>query len=646
MPASDIIIKGAREHNLRDVDLVLPRNKLICLTGVSGSGKSSLAFDTLYAEGQRRYVESLSTFARQFLGQMPKPDVDHISGLSPSISIAQKSAGTNPRSTVGTITEIYDFLRVLLARVGQGRCPRCRRPITAQTREQIIARIQSLPAKTKFSVLAPVVRQQKGEFRDLCEDLLKQGFVRARVDGQVVQLTDQLSLDRQMRHDIEVVVDRLTIGPNIRVRLAEAVELALKVGLGNLIVASEGEAEEPASPKRGKTKRRAANPSDLVLSADYACNECGVSFQPPSPQLFSFNSPQGMCYECDGLGQMFSFDPKKLVTAPKKSIAQGCIELVGPWKELSRWKRHVYKGVADTMERKLKLAPGALTDTPWQQLSDKYQHLWLWGTGDEHITYTWRAGRNSQKYGGTFDGIIPELLDKYRGAKSKSLIAKLEKFMNVIRCPDCQGERLNPQARSTTITTAHADFAEQPQRTLPEICSLPIDEAQRFFAELELDETSARIAAEVLKEIRGRLGFLTNVGLDYLSLDRTAPTLSGGETQRIRLAGQIGCGLVGVLYILDEPSIGLHPRDNDRLLATLERLRDQGNTVVVVEHDEDTMRAADQILDFGPGPGVRGGELVAVGDCRANRQDEKRSVTGAYLSGKRVKLKYQPRDVD
>ena len=635
MPASDIIIKGAREHNLRDVDLVLPRNKLICLTGVSGSGKSSLAFDTLYAEGQRRYVESLSTFARQFLGQMPKPDVDHISGLSPSISIAQKSAGNNPRSTVGTITEIYDFLRVLYARVGQGRCPQCDLPITAQTREQIIARIQALPAKTKFSVLAPIVRQQKGEFRDLCEDLLKQGFVRARVDGAVVQLTDDLALDRQMRHDIEVVVDRLVNGPNIRSRLAETVELALKVGQGNLIVSTENEdGPTSAPPKKTKTKRGAPQAGDLVLSADYACNACGISFQPPSPQLFSFNSPQGMCYECDGLGEMFSFDPDKLVTEPERSLAKGCVELVGPWKDLGRWKRHIYKGVAETMERKLELAAGTLAETPWQELSEEHQHLWLWGTGEEHITFTWRGGKNSQKYGGTFDGIIPELLDKYRAAKSKSLIAKLEKFMNVIRCPDCNGERLNPQARSTVITTAHAAFAENPDLTLPEVCGLPIDEAEQFFAKLVLDDTSTQIAAEVLKEIRGRLGFLTNVGLDYLSLDRTAPTLSGGETQRIRLAGQIGCGLVGVLYILDEPSIGLHPRDNDRLLHTLERLRDQGNTVVVVEHDEDTMRAADHIIDFGPGPGVRGGEVVAEGTAEEIAR-KTRSVTGAYLKGKR-----------
>ncbi len=638
VPASDIIIKGAREHNLRDVSLRLPRNKLICLTGVSGSGKSSLAFDTLYAEGQRRYVESLSTFARQFLGQMPKPDVDHISGLSPSISISQKSSGNNPRSTVGTITEIYDFLRVLYARVGRGHCYQCGRVITAQSREAILARILTLPTKTKFSVLAPIVRQQKGEFRDLFEDLVKQGYVRARVDGEVHQLSSVPALDRQMKHDIEVVIDRLTAGPSIRGRLAEAVELALKVGKGNLIVAPEHDSAEGAaadtSTDKKKRTRSGARPGDITLSADYACNHCGLSFEPPSPQLFSFNSPQGMCYECDGLGTMFSFDPEKLITDPAKSLSQGCIELIGPWKDLGRWKRHIYKGVAETMQRKLGLVSGTLTDTPWEEMPEEHRYLWLWGTGDEHITYTWRAGKSGQKYGGTFDGLIPELLEKYRGAKSKSLIAKLEQFMNVIGCPDCHGQRLNRQARAVTLTTTHPAFADQPERSLPEVCRLPVAEAEEFFSELTLDDTQQRIAGEALKEIRGRLGFLTNVGLDYLSLDRTAPTLSGGESQRIRLAGQIGCGLVGVLYILDEPSIGLHPRDNDRLLATLERLRDQGNTVVVVEHDEDTMHAADHIIDFGPGPGVRGGEVVGEGTA-ADIAKKKRSVTGAYLAGKR-----------
>ncbi|MEM8864620.1 MAG: excinuclease ABC subunit UvrA, partial [Planctomycetota bacterium] len=651
MPASDIVIKGAREHNLRDVSLVLPRNKLICLTGVSGSGKSSLAFDTLYAEGQRRYVESLSTFARQFLGQMPKPDVDHISGLSPSISISQKSSGNNPRSTVGTITEIYDFLRVLYARVGQGHCPNCGKPITAQSREQIIGRILALPAKSKFLVLAPVVKQQKGEHRDLFEDLQKRGFVRARVDGTVVRLADDPSLDRQLRHDIEVVVDRLTLGPSIRSRLSEAVDTALQVGKGSLIIATEeggdsaaaavapdGDAAAGAAetPKRGKAKRRrvGTRPGDLVLSADFACTDCGISFDPPTHQLFSFNSPQGMCLSCDGLGEFYSFDPEKLVEDPSKSFSGGCLALVDKWKDLGRWKRHIFKGVADTMERKLELAEGTLLETPWQELAEQHQNLWLWGTSDEHITFTWRAGKSSQKYGGTFDGVIPELLEKYRTTQSSIQLRKLEQYMRVIDCPDCHGARLNPQARAVTLTTASTTASEKPTLSLPELCQLPVAEAADFFSELVLTDAQQFITGELLKEIRGRLGFLTGVGLEYLSLDRTAPTLSGGESQRIRLAGQVGCGLVGVLYILDEPSIGLHPRDNDRLLETLHQLRDLGNTVVVVEHDEDTMRAADHLIDFGPGPGVRGGYLVAEGSA-AEIQKAKESQTGAFLSGKR-----------
>ncbi|MDH3719133.1 MAG: excinuclease ABC subunit A, partial [Planctomycetota bacterium] len=637
MPASDLVIKGAREHNLRSVDVVLPRNQLICLTGVSGSGKSSLAFDTVYAEGQRRYVESLSSFARQFLGQMPKPQVDVIEGLSPTISISQKTSGRNPRSTVGTITEIYDYLRVLYARVGQGYCPQCDRPITAQTREQIIGRIMALEAGTNFSVLAPVIRGQKGEYRDLFAALLKQGFVRARVDGTIVSLTDDLSLDRQMRHNIEVVVDRLVAGPDIRARLSEAVESALRIGDGNLIIGVQDGAGQPAPQHpppadaaavdtggakrvgRKATRRRVKRSTvagDIALSSRYACTHCETSFEPLTPQLFSFNSPQGMCFECDGLGEFFSFDPGLLVPDPSRNFQQGCIELIGKWRLLGRWKRHIYQGIADTIERIRDLEPGTMLETAWEELDPQLQALWLWGTGDQHITFTWRNGPQGSKYGGKFDGIIPELLSKYRNSHSKPQIRQLEKFMNEIRCPDCDGRRLNPQARSVRIETAHPAFADHAARSLPEVCDLPVSDAVNFFSELRLDDTRATIAAEVLKEIRGRLGFLMNVGLDYLSLGRTAPTLSGGESQRIRLAGQIGCGLVGVLYILDEPSIGLHPRDNNRLLDTLTRLRDAGNTVVVVEHDEDTMRAADHIVDFGPGPGVRGGEVVARGELK------------------------------
>ena len=648
MPA-DITIKGAREHNLRDIELSLPRNQLICLTGVSGSGKSSLAFDTLYAEGQRRYVESLSSFARQFLGQMPKPDVDYIGGLSPSISISQKSSGQNPRSTVGTITEIYDYLRVLFARTGQGHCPKCSRPITAQTREQIIGRIDELEPGARFVVLAPLIKAQKGEYRDLFVDLMKQGFARARVDGRIVTLDEDLHLARQMRHTIEVVIDRLVAGQS-RARLAEAVELALKMGQGNLIVevdaarvevASKEKGEPaPTSPKRKRGKTVTAKSqsndrttTDLQLSAHYACTHCGISFEPPSPQLFSFNSPQGMCTTCDGLGELYDFDPHLLVPDDSLSFKQGCFELIGAWRDMGRWRRHIYQGVADTVGRKHGLPKGTMIETPWRDLHDDLKKLWLYGTDDLHITYTWRQGAAGHKYGGQFEGIVPTLLDKHRNSQSKMQLRQLEKYMHVMPCEDCAGQRLNSQARNVTITTAHPKFAQQPERSLPEVCALPVGDAIDFFSELKFDARRRLIATEVLKEIRGRLGFLSNVGLDYLALDRTAPTLSGGESQRIRLAGQIGCGLVGVLYILDEPSIGLHARDNDRLLDTLTQLRDLGNTVVVVEHDEDTMRAADHIIDFGPGPGVRGGEVVATGDARAIERAP-RSLTGRYLAGK------------
>ena len=660
MPASDILIRGAREHNLRDVDLVLPHDRLICFTGVSGSGKSSLAFDTLYAEGQRRYVQSLSSFARQFLGQMPKPDVDLISGLNPAISISQKTGGQSPRSTVGTITEIYDYLRLLYARVGTGNCPQCGRPITAQTREQIIARILALPPGTRFFLLAPLIRGQKGEYRDLFVDLLKQGFIRARVDGRVARLSDDLRLDRQMRHNIEVVIDRLVAGPKIRPRLAEAVELALRLGDGNLVVAVE---EEETKGEGGKEKgegdfgklsragRRKAEsgtadaegapssalplpPSDILLSAHYACTHCNLSFEPPSPQLFSFNSPQGMCLDCSGLGHIYTFDPERLIPDSTRSFQQGCIELVGSWRGMGRWRRHIFRGVAELLERKHGLPTGTVLETAWEELDRKVQNALLWGTGDEHVTFTWRSGPSGYKWGGKFEGIIPKLLSQYRTTKSRPQRRQLEKYMCILGCSGCHGSRLNPQARAFTVTSRQPKFRDRPQRTLPEVCALAVSDAAEFFGALELDATGQQIAAEVLKEIRGRLQFLTNVGLEYLSLERTAPTLSGGEMQRIRLASQIGSGLVGVLYILDEPSIGLHQRDNDRLLETLARLRDQGNTVIVVEHDEDTMRAADHIVDFGPGPGVRGGHVVAAGSVDQLIAQPK-SLTGQYLSGRR-----------
>jgi excinuclease ABC subunit A len=663
MPASDIVVKGAREHNLQDVDLVLPRNQLICLTGVSGSGKSSLAFDTLYAEGQRRYVESLSSFARHFLGQMPKPDVDLIAGLSPSISISQKSTGNNPRSTVGTITEIYDYLRVLYARVGQGFCTQCNQPITAQTQDAIIARILNLPPKTKYNILAPIIRGQKGEHRDLFEDLVKQGFMRARVDGEIVALNRELGLDRTRRHTVEIVVDRLVAKPDMRGRVADSVELALKLGKGNLIVAIEEESstskasELPVAPgpagdgevdedtqddsaattKRKKGARRsksaAASGLDQVFSLEYSCGNCGISFDPPTPQMFSFNSPQGMCETCDGLGELYTFDRDLLVPDPRKSFRDGAVEIIGDWKEIGRWRRHIYSGVAETYERLHELPEGTLLDTPWKDLPEKLQDVWLYGTGDLHITYTWRGGSSPMKYGGEYTGIVEDLDGRYRGAKSAAKIRQLESYMSNILCPDCKGQRLGVQGRHIKIETAADDFSKKPLLTLPELCQLSIDQAADFFSDVRLDPTRAIIAEEALKEIRNRLGFLLNVGLNYLTLNRSAPTLSGGESQRIRLAGQIGSGLVGVLYILDEPSIGLHPRDNDRLLSTLEHLRDMGNTVLVVEHDEDTMWAADHIVDFGPGPGVRGGRIVAEGTPEQVIKSRE-SVTGAYLSRK------------
>ncbi|MGH7135117.1 MAG: excinuclease ABC subunit UvrA, partial [Pirellulales bacterium] len=473
-----------------------------------------------------------------------------------------------------TITEIYDYLRVLYARTGQGHCPKCRRPITAQTRDQIIDRIGTLPAGTKFLVLAPVIKAQKGEYRDLFEDLLKQGFVRARVDGTVVALSDDLRLDRQMRHNIEVVIDRLEGGPGLRPRLAEAVELALRVGKGNLMVAVEGgsTASRPApmeeageeqadqqsddQPRAGR-KRARQKSDDLHFSADYACTECGISFEPPSPQLFSFNSPQGMCLACDGLGETYSFAPELLIPDEKLSFKQGAMELIGPWNDLGRWKRHIYDGVAETIERNHGLEPGTLLDTPWNKLDPALIRLLLWGTGDLHITYTWKHGAGVHKYGGNYDGIIPDLVSRYRNTKSGMQRRQLEKYMRVIGCVACGGARLSEQARAVTLTSRHPRFAGL-AKSLPQVCSLAVSDAVDFFGELDLDATRQLIAAEVLKEIRGRLGFLTNVGLNYLTLDRTAPTLSGGESQRIRLAGQSGCGLVGVLYILDEPSIGLH----------------------------------------------------------------------------------------
>lgn len=598
-PQETIEIRGAREHNLREISLTLPKGKLIVFTGVSGSGKSSLAFDTLYAEGQRRYIESLSSYARQFMGQLRKPDVDYLGGLAPSISIEQKTGGANPRSTVGTITEVHDYLRVLFARVGHGHCPRCDQPIEAQSREHILGKLLTYPAGTRLLLLAPVVRNQKGEFKDFFADMTRRGFVRARVDGQVVRLTDQIGLDRQMRHNIEIVVDRITIDSKVRPRLAEAVEQALALSDGAVIACPEEGGEE------------------LLLSSKYACLKCNLSFDPLSPQLFSFNSPQGMCPACDGLGRQHTFDPDLVVPDPSLSIRQGAVALIGPFHEMGRWRRHIYEGVA--------AASGFSLDEPWQELPAAGRSAILYGTGDRHIPFVWRSRGRVHHHGGTWDGIIPQVLAKYRKTNSPMHRAMYEKYMRVLECSECSGARLNPQARHVRVAG----------KTIIDVEAMPVEQAVAYLdhdVPAALSEVEKVIAGEVVKEIRTRLGFLLNVGLNYLSIDRPATTLSGGEAQRIRLAGQIGSGLVGVLYVLDEPSIGLHPRDNARLLATLARLRDQGNTVIVVEHDEETMRAADYIVDFGPGPGVRGGEVVAAGSL-ADILAEKRSLTGRYLSG-------------
>ncbi len=620
MSIQDIHIKGAREHNLQNVEVELPCNQLICFTGVSGSGKSSLAFDTLYAEGQRRYVESLSSYARQFLGQMPKPDVDFITHLRPAISIAQKTTGQNPRSTVGTITEIYDYLRVLYSRVGTGYCPHCGRKITAQTRPQILAQIQMLPEETKLLLLAPRVRGQKGEFKDLFRDLLRQGFLRARVDGQVVKLTEELRLDRQLRHNIDIVVDRITLHPEVQSRLAEAVESALHIGNNSLIVAPDLEAEQEPF-------------EEMMLSSEYACTECQLGFEPPSPQLFSFNSPQGMCLECNGLGEIYTFDPERLIPNPQKSFRRGAVATVGLWDDLGRWKHVQYRCVAEYLARtypQYQMTYKSVLDTQWRKLPEEMQEGLLYGTGNANIAFSWRNTTAGSNLGGTFEGIIPQLLSTYRTTNSRIQKRYLEKFMNVCTCGFCKGERLNPQARSVKIRSC----SDKKELSLPELGWLPISEVIQFFRELDLDATGKFIAKDILHEIRNRLGFLADVGLEYLSLSRTAPTLSGGELQRIRLASQIGSGLVGVLYILDEPSIGLHPRDNNRLLGTLKHLRDLGNTVVVVEHDEDTMRFADKIIDFGPGAGVHGGNVVVEGSIQDILNSEE-SLTGQFLSGRR-----------
>jgi len=583
MASDRIVVRGAREHNLKDIDVEIPRDQLVVITGLSGSGKSSLAFDTIYAEGQRRYVESLSAYARQFLEQMEKPEVDSIEGLSPAISIEQKTTSKNPRSTVGTVTEIYDYLRVLFARVGVPHCPTCGRVISAQTVQQMVDRVLTLPAGTRLLVLAPVVRGRKGEYKKLFYDLQRQGYSRVRVNGVVRELGEEIDLDKNRKHTIEVVIDRLVVRDTLGPRLADSLETALRLADGVVQV-------EPVSEGSGKTE-------PMVFSERLACAECGISFPEVSPRMFSFNNPYGACPECGGIGTRWEIDPERLVPSPSRSLRAGAL---APW---AGRESTYFKQTLAVLARRYKFS----LDEPWSKLRKSVREVILFGDRE-----------------GGFEGVVKVLERRYRETQSEEARAEVEAFMAERPCPACGGSRLRPESLGLKIAG----------RSIADVVKLTIKDAGVFFTSVSFGEREAAIARRVLKEIRERLGFLVNVGLDYLTLDRPAGTLSGGEGQRIRLATQIGSSLVGVLYILDEPSIGLHQRDNRRLLDTLKRLRDLGNTVLVVEHDEETIRAADYVLDLGPGAGELGGHLVAVGtpdEIVANP----RSLTGQYLSGAR-----------
>ncbi len=597
--AMDFIrIRGARTHNLKNIDLDLPRDKLIVITGLSGSGKSSLAFDTIYAEGQRRYVESLSAYARQFLSVMEKPDVDHIEGLSPAISIEQKSTSHNPRSTVGTITEIYDYLRLLYARVGLPRCPDHGYPLEAQTVSQMVDQVLALDGEQRYMLLAPVIRERKGEHAQVFDQLRAQGFVRVRVDGELYEIDAVPALALRQKHTIEAVIDRFRPREDLKQRLAESFETALKLGDGMAQVMSLDQPET----------------APLLFSSKYSCPVCDYSLPELEPRLFSFNSPVGACPTCDGLGVAQFFDPSRVVVHPELSLAAGAVR---GWDRRNAYYFQLIASLAKHYQFD--------TDAPWQSLPAKVQQAVLYGSGEDVITFTYlteSGGRTQRKH--RFEGIVPNLERRYRETESPAVREELAKYISDRPCPDCQGARLNKSARNVFVA----------DRPLPSLVVLPVDEALAFFRGLDLPGWRGEIAAKIVKEIAERLGFLVDVGLDYLTLERKADTLSGGEAQRIRLASQIGAGLVGVMYVLDEPSIGLHQRDNERLLGTLTRLRDLGNTVIVVEHDEDAIRLADYVLDIGPGAGVHGGEIVGQGTLQ-DLLEAPRSLTGQYLSGKR-----------
>ncbi|MDJ0792699.1 MAG: excinuclease ABC subunit UvrA [Woeseiaceae bacterium] len=593
-----IDIRGARTHNLKNLDLSLPRDKLIVFTGLSGSGKSSLAFDTIYAEGQRRYVESLSAYARQFLSMMEKPDIDHIDGLSPAISIEQKSTSHNPRSTVGTVTEIYDYLRLLFARAGTPKCPDHGTTLEAQTVSQMVDHVLELPEGTKLMLLAPVVTERKGEHVQLMADLQAQGFIRARIDGEIYELDQPPELDLRKKHSIDAIVDRFKVKEDLRLRLAESFETALRLadGVARIAYMDDEEAEE------------------ITFSDRFACNICGYSLTELEPRLFSFNNPTGACPSCDGLGVKQFFDPDRVVVNPSLSLAGGAIR---GWDRKTTYYYQMIQSLAAHYEFDI--------ETPFNELSEKLQKIVLYGSGKEKIDFFYANSRGMQvRKTHRFEGVLPNLDRRYRETESSAVREELSKFLNSQACPDCHGTRLNEAARNVFIN----------DHSLPEITRLSVGHVRAFFTEMKLEGWRATIAEKILKEIADRVGFLSDVGLDYLSLDRSAETLSGGEAQRIRLASQIGSGLVGVMYILDEPSIGLHQRDNQRLLGTLTHLRDIGNTVIVVEHDEEAILSADHVIDLGPGAGVHGGRVVAAGSP-AEIQKEAQSLTGQYLSGKR-----------
>jgi excinuclease ABC subunit A len=590
-----IILRGAREHNLKNVTVEIPRNQLVVVTGVSGSGKSSLAFDTLFAEGQRRYVESLSTYARQFLQQMEKPDVDSIEGLSPAISIEQKSVSKNPRSTVGTVTEIHDYLRLLFASVGVPHCPSCGQIIRPQTVQQMVDRVMSLPEKTRLELYAPFIRGKKGEYKKQLVQMSREGFVRARIDGEIVDLSGEPpALDKKKKHTIDIVVDRLVMKSGIEKRVASSLETALKVGRGLVILAVQGSREE-------------------ILSQNYSCSDCGTSLTEITPRLFSFNSPYGACTECSGLGTKRAIDEEKIVVNPELGIDAGAI---APWKAGSSSYR--IKMVAQMGK-----VMGFSLSTPFKKLPKKIRETLLYGSGEKEMEFSFKGKRSSYKWQGSFEGAISRLERRYRETDSAMIRAEIEKFMSIDVCPSCEGRRLRPEALAVKVSGQSIDELER----------LPVDQLLAAMRQIDLSKRERGIVAKVLQEVHDRLHFLADVGVGYLTLERASATLSGGESQRIRLATQIGSKLMGVLYVLDEPSIGLHQRDNARLIKTLQGMRDLGNSVLVVEHDEDTIRAADWVLDLGPGAGVHGGEVVAAGTPE-DLEKHPDSLTGRYLSGK------------